>query len=175
MILIRKNYLNYYTEKAIKIRRNIKKVNNKFYKHILMSKYEKLLFKFQCYYPLSDNISNKIVFPHGLCGIFISSDAIIGENCVIFQQVTIGSNTLSDSKSKGAPKFGNNCYIGAGAKIIGNVCIGDNVRIGANTVVTKDITNNSTVVGASIRIINHNKELDNHFIKVNEKGNGYEK
>ena len=69
-------------------------------------------------------------FPHGFSGIFVSEGAKIGKNCVIFHQVTIGSNTLPDSRGKGAPVLGNNVYIGAGAKIIGNVTVGDNVLIG---------------------------------------------
>lgn len=75
--------------------------------------------------------------PHGVSGIFISSGSKIGRNAVIFQQVTIGSVTTLDSKSQGSPIIGDNCYIGAGAKIIGNIKIGNNVRIGANCVYTK--------------------------------------
>lgn len=86
-------------------------------------------------------------FPHGINGIFISGDAKLGKNVVIFQQVTIGSNRLFDSKNQGSPVIGDNCYIGAGAKIIGNVTIGNNCRIGAGTVVTKDVSDNSLVVG----------------------------
>ena len=67
--------------------------------------------------------------PHGLYGVFISKDAEIGENCTIFHQVTIGSNRIEGSKHYGAPKIGNNVYIGAGAKIIGGITIGDNVNI----------------------------------------------
>lgn len=52
--------------------------------------------------PVSENI-NKFIAPHGLSGIYISKGAKIGENCVIFHQVTIGSNTLKDSKGVGAP------------------------------------------------------------------------
>src|SRR5690554_3855970 len=58
-------------------------------------------------------------FPHGFSGIFISAGAKIGKECVIFHHVTIGSNTLPGSKGYGAPTIGDNCYIGAGAKIIG--------------------------------------------------------
>lgn len=80
--------------------------------------------------------------PHHLNGIIISHNAVIGENCTIFHQVTIGSNGKDDF----APKIGNNVLIGAGAKIIGNVKIGNNVRIGANSVVTKDVPDNKTVI-----------------------------
>ena len=64
--------------------------------------------------------------PHGLSGIFISKGAVIGEGCTLFQQVTVGSNTLQGSARYGAPVIGKNVYIGAGAKIIGRVTVGDN-------------------------------------------------
>lgn len=56
----------------------------------------------------------------------------------------------------GAPEIGDNCYIGAGAKIIGNIVIGDNVKIGANCVVVEDIPDNCTVVLEKPRIIRRN-------------------
>ncbi|MFT6733863.1 MAG: serine O-acetyltransferase [Polaribacter sp.] len=102
-------------------------------------------------------------FPHGMKSIFISGDAIIGKNCVIFQQVVIGSVVLLDSQNSGSPKVGDNCYIGAGAKIIGAVTIGNNVRIGANTVVYKDVPDNSIVVSNEQRIITRDVMLDNKF------------
>lgn len=107
---------------------------------------------------------NRPVFPHGAVGVFISNGAKIGENCVIFHQVTIGSNTLGDSKHKGYPVIGDNCYIGAGAKIIGNVRIGDNVRIGANCVVVEDVESNSVVVLNKPRVIKKSS-LDNTYLK----------
>ena len=85
--------------------------------------------------------------PHGLRGIYISHNAIIGENCTIFQQVTIGEG------KNGAPRIGDNCYIGAGAKIIGGIKIGHNVNIGANCIVFENIPDNSTVVLQKPRII----------------------
>ena len=88
--------------------------------------------------------------PHGLYGIIISKNAIIGENCTIFHQVTIGEG------KGGAPRIGDNCYIGAGAKIIGNITVGNNVKIGANCVVVEDIPDNCTVVMEKPRIIRRN-------------------
>ena len=61
---------------------------------------------------------NRFATPHGFYGIFISQRAKVGEGCVIYQQVTIGSNDLQNSR--GAPTIGNNYFIGAGAKIVGN-------------------------------------------------------
>lgn len=104
------------------------------------------------------------VFPHGLHGVFISTKSVIGKNCVIFHQVTIGSNTLPDSKGNGAPIIGDNCFIGAGAKIIGNVKIGNNVRIGANCIVVKDVPDNAVVVMQSARVIEKATENSNRWI-----------
>lgn len=100
-------------------------------------------------------------FPHKAIGVFISGEAKIGKNAVIFQQVTIGSNTLRDSK-RGSPTIGDNVYIGAGAKIIGDINIGDNCRIGANAVVYEDMSDNSVAIQQPTRILKKNK-LDNRF------------
>lgn len=96
--------------------------------------------------PFNNVIEGPINFLHGTYGIFISGGARIGKNCTIYHQVTIGSNMLIDSKGLGYPTIGDNCLIGAGAKIIGNVKIGNNCRIGANAVVTQDLPDNTLVV-----------------------------
>ena len=101
--------------------------------------------------------------PHGLAGIFISYGAKVGPGCTIFHQVTIGSNTLADSRGQGAPVIGSNVYIGAGAKIIGGVTIGDNARIGANCAVTFDVPANATVVPGQPKVILHDAPRDNAF------------
>ena len=86
-------------------------------------------------------------FPHGIRGIFVTHNAHIGKNVTIFHHVTIGEG------KGGAPTIGDNCFIGAGAKIIGNIKIGNNVKIGAGCVVVKDIPDNATVVMNKPRII----------------------
>lgn len=125
--------------------------------------YYKYLDKKNSFIPLSADIANEPVFPHGIKGIFISSGAKIGNNAVIFHQVTVGSNTIKGSKGEGSPIIGNNVYIGAGAKIIGNVNVGDNARIGANCVVVNDIPENSTAVLEKPRIIIHEQRNNNEF------------
>ena len=85
--------------------------------------------------------------PHGLYGIVISHNAIIGKNATIYHQVTIGGVKGGD------PVIGDNVYIGAGAKIVGKIHIGNNVRIGAGCVVAVDIPDNCTVVCQHPRII----------------------
>lgn len=94
-------------------------------------------------------IGKNLRLEHDADGIMIHSTAVIGDNARIFHQVTIGI------KDKGiAANIGNNVLIGAGAKIIGDVSIGDNVKIGANSVVTKSIENDKVIVGIPAKIIN---------------------
>ena len=132
--------------------------------------YNKQLGRLNSEIPLSTKFSKMPVFPHGIKGIFISSGAEIGDDCVIFQQVTIGSNTLKDSKGYGAPRIGNSVFIGAGAKIVGGITIGDNVRIGANCVVVSDIPANSTVVLEKPRVIIHGeKTVINEFYRYKKR------
>lgn len=82
------------------------------------------------------------IFPHGIGGIIISQHAKIGNNCTIYHQVTIGSK---DDKT--APTIKDNCTIYPGAKIIGNITIGNNCIIGANSVVTKSFEDNTIIAG----------------------------
>ncbi len=125
--------------------------------------YYTYLMKYNAFVGLNTKIKQNPILPHGLNGIHISDAAIIGEGCIILQQVTIGSNTLQGSKNYGAPTIGNNVFIDAGAKIIGNVHIGNNCRIGANCVVTKDMPDNSTAVIKNIEIILHKDIRDNKY------------
>jgi serine O-acetyltransferase len=117
------------------------------------------------YIGLNTTFKNEPCFPHGVNGIFISHDAVIGKNCVIFPNVIIGSNSTLDSKGFGAPCVGDNCMIGGGATIIGNVRVGDNCRIGANVTVTEDIPSNCLVVSVKPRII-RKSDLNNKFYRV---------
>jgi len=77
-------------------------------------------------------------------GITISPNAKIGKNCNISQLVTIGVSGQGDKR--GAPTIGDNVYIAPGAKLFGKITIGNNVKIGANAVVHKDIPDNAIVV-----------------------------
>ncbi|CAH6888816.1 Serine acetyltransferase [Vibrio chagasii] len=103
--------------------------------------------------PLNVDVPKSTVFPHGIHGIFISKSAIIGERVTIYQQVTIGSNQELGHKRFGAPKVGDNCLIGAGAKIIGNIIIGNNVNFGSNVSVARDVPGNTTVIVGEQRFI----------------------
>lgn len=97
------------------------------------------------------------ITPHGLNGIHISENAVIG------------SNTLKGSPHYGSPNIGDNVLIGAGAKIIGNVFIGNNCRIGANCVVVKDMPPNTVAVLSPTRFIMKEEMMENNFSGILEK------
>ncbi|MFA5356224.1 MAG: serine O-acetyltransferase EpsC [Candidatus Omnitrophota bacterium] len=95
---------------------------------------------------------------HGM-GVVIGETAIIGDNVLLYQGVTLGGTGLE--KGKRHPTIGNNVVIGAGAKVLGNITVGDNSYIGANAVVIKDVPPNSTVVGVPGRITKQDgKKID---------------
>ncbi len=83
-------------------------------------------------------------------GIVISGDAVFGDDCVIRNGVTVG---LKYTGQRGAPILGNRVDIGAGAKILGAIRIGDDVVIGANAVVLIDVPSNSVAVGVPARVL----------------------
>lgn len=86
---------------------------------------------------------------HGM-GVVIGETTVVGKNVTLYQGVTLGGT--GKEKGKRHPNIGNNVVIGAGAKILGNITIGDNSYVGANAVVIKDVPPNSTVVGVPGRI-----------------------
>ncbi|PEC51930.1 serine acetyltransferase [Bacillus sp. AFS096315] len=141
-------------------------------KKVLVLIYNLLLDRKGSYIGHDSIFSGIPIFPHGINGVFISGGSKIGSNCVIFQQVTIGSNTIPGSNT-GSPTIGDNCYIGAGAKIIGNITIGNNVRIGANCVVFKDVPDNSVVVMPAPRVIVKEATNDNKFFQMKHGKLGY--
>lgn len=93
------------------------------------------------------DLGDGIRLPHPN-GVVIHENAVIGSNTMIMQQVTIGITA-----DGGPPKIGSDVYIGAGAKILGKICIGDGARIGANAVVLSDIPPYTTAVGAPAKIV----------------------
>lgn len=91
-------------------------------------------------------IQGRPTLPHGLQGIFISRYASVGKNCWIYQNVTIGE------VNRKAPVIGDDCLIGAGAVIVGDIRIGNRVKIGAGAVVNMDVPDDCTVVSQAARI-----------------------
>lgn len=94
-------------------------------------------------------IGRRFFIDHGM-GVVIGETAVIGDDVLLYQGVTLGGTGLE--KGKRHPTVGNNVVIGAGAKILGDITIGDNSYIGANAVVIKDVPANSTIVGVPGRI-----------------------
>ena len=83
-------------------------------------------------------------------GIIVHPDTVMGERCSISQGVTIG---VLGGARPGVPRFGDDVYIGAGAKVLGPVTVGDGAIIGANAVVLEDVPAGATAVGVPARII----------------------
>lgn len=103
-------------------------------------------------------ISRRFFIDHGM-GIVIGETAEIGENCSLYHGVTLGGTTWQ--KGKRHPTLGNDVVVGAGAKVLGPITIGDGVRIGSNAVVVKDVPAGATVVGIPGRVVNkQDNQLD---------------
>lgn len=103
-------------------------------------------------------IGEEFFIDHGM-GVVIGETTIIGNNCLLYQGVTLGGT--GKSRGKRHPTIGNNVVIGTGAKVLGNIAIGDNSYIGANAVVITDVPPNSTVVGVPGRITKQDgKKID---------------
>ena len=103
-------------------------------------------------------IGKRFFIDHGF-GVVIGETAIIGDDVLLYQGVTLGGTGIV--KGKRHPTIGNNVVVGAGAKVLGNITIGDNSYIGANAVVIKDVPPNSTVVGVPGRITKQDgKKID---------------
>ena len=95
-------------------------------------------------------IGERLFIDHG-SGVVIGETAIIGDDCTIFQGVTLGGT--GKDRGKRHPTLCNGVFVGAGAKILGNIEIGNNVKIGANAVVLTDVPDNATAVGVPARAI----------------------
>jgi len=99
---------------------------------------------------VSARIGRRLIIEHS-GAIVVHGRAVLGDDCVIRQGVTIGIRRMDDPL--GAPVIGNNVSIGAGAKILGRVSIGDGAEIGANAVVLRDVPAGALAVGVPARII----------------------
>ena len=103
-----------------------------------------------CDLPINTQIGGGLLMPHPN-GIVIHPNCRIGPNCLIFQQVTLGSNEAG--MRSGVPTLGGSVDVGAGAKILGPINIGDHAVIGANAVVLTDVPANAIAVGIPARVI----------------------
>lgn len=103
--------------------------------------------------PSSCSLGKDVQLKHGGLGIVLHDHLTVGERTIIYQNVTIGGR-----ERRGTPIIGSDVYIGAGACIIGCVKIGNGAKIGANSVVLNDVSDNETVVGIPARVVK-NKDV----------------
>jgi serine O-acetyltransferase len=95
-------------------------------------------------------IGKGLFIDHGM-GVVIGETAVIGDNCTLYQGVTLGGTGIE--KGKRHPTLGNNVMVGCGAKILGPFTVGDNSKIAAGAVVLSEVPPNSTCVGVPARIV----------------------
>ena len=95
-------------------------------------------------------IGKGILIDHGM-GVVIGETAVIGDDCTIYQGVTLGGTGKETGKRH--PTLGNNVIVGSGAKVLGPFCVGDNSKIAAGAVVLLEVPPNSTCVGVPARIV----------------------
>lgn len=107
---------------------------------------------FSSYISLNAEIGSNLVFRH-ISGVVIGEGVKIGNNVVIYQQVTLGGQKVGDGKIGNYPIIENNVTLFAGAKVLGAVVVGENSIVGANSVVIKDVPKNSVVAGAPAKVI----------------------
>ncbi len=110
-------------------------------------------------------IGRRCFIDHGE-GIVIGETTVVGNDVLIYQQVTLGGTGKESGKRH--PTIGNNVILGAGAKVLGNITIGDFVRIGAGSVVVDNVPENSTVVGVPGRIV-HRMVTDKNGVLMHNR------
>ncbi|MCX7603462.1 MAG: serine O-acetyltransferase [Bryobacteraceae bacterium] len=109
-------------------------------------------------------IGRRFFIDHGM-GVVIGETAVIGDDCLLYQGVTLGGT--GKERGKRHPTLGNHVVVGSGAKVLGNITIGNHVRIGAGSVVLKSVPDHSTVVGVPGRVVR--TRLDNEEVLEHAK------
>lgn len=106
--------------------------------------------------PYQAQIGKGTKLGYGGIGVVIHKNTIIGNNCVVSQQVTLGGG---NSRYPGVPIIGDNVHISHGAVVFGGIVIGNNVKIGANAVVNKPVPDNAIVAGVPAKILRFKDEI----------------
>jgi serine O-acetyltransferase len=109
-------------------------------------------------------IGRRFFIDHGM-GVVIGETTVIGDDCLLYQGVTLGGT--GKERGKRHPTLGHHVVVGSGAKVLGNITIGNHVRIGAGSVVLKSVPDHSTVVGVPGRIVR--SRLDNEEVLEHAK------
>jgi serine O-acetyltransferase len=116
-------------------------------------------------------IGRRFFIDHGM-GVVIGETAIIGDDCTLYHGVTLGGTSWE--KGKRHPTLANNVVVGAGAKVLGPIEIGEGARIGSNAVVVKDVPSGATVVGVPGRLINQTRSGANGHREAIAKKIGFD-
>lgn len=111
-------------------------------------------------------IKGALFIDHG-AGVVIGETAVIGDKVTIYHGVTLGGTGKETGKRH--PTVGDNVVIGSGAKILGSINIGNDVKVGANAVVLKDVKSNSTIVGDKAKVVKSKENLPSSIREVFEK------
>ena len=104
---------------------------------------------FNSFIPYTAEIGEGTTFAYKGMGVVIHSRAVIGKNCIIAQQVTVGGR----SRQENVPVIGDHVYLGAGSRILGDITIGSEVVVGANAVVIHSVPDNTVVAGVPAKVI----------------------
>ncbi len=99
---------------------------------------------FGCFLPFASTLGRRVEFRHGLYGVFISTGAVIGDDCTIYHNVTVGST------NHGAPIIGANVMLGACCVVVGRLNVGDFAKVGANETVRENVPAHSIVIDCRI-------------------------
>lgn len=100
-------------------------------------------------------IGRRFFIDHGM-GVVIGETAEVGDDCTLYHGVTLGGTSWKEGKRH--PTLGNDVVVGAGAKVLGPICVHDGARIGSNAVVVKEVAEGETVVGIPGRVVNKQSE-----------------
>lgn len=145
IILLLKRLTTNNPQKRIKIEIQLMYLFNDNSRYLRKYFKRKLFYVYHCDISNMSKIDETVEFIHPI-SVVIGSRAIVEKNCVIYQDVTIGSDFYSDNQM---PYIKENTKIGAGAKLIGDIVIGRNCIVGANSVITKNIPDNSIAYGVN--------------------------
>ncbi len=121
----------------------------------LCRRYKRLLVRrYGFYFSTTEKtkVGKGVFFPHP-SSIIIGADVSIGENCVIYQNVTVGGARIGDAAKSNYPKIGNDCILFAGCKVLGDIELGDKTTVGANAVLLKSTETGSTYAGVPAKKI----------------------
>lgn len=109
------------------------------------------------------HIGRRVFIDHGM-GVVIGETAVVGDDCTLYHQVTLGGTSWN--KGKRHPTLGNNVVVGAGAKILGPITIGEGAKIGSNAVVVKDVPAGATAIGIPARIVSDSSTTETAVKKL---------